>query len=77
MKRLINFLILMRNRDVLSKAKRIVQDPKSNASLVLSQDLTIEQMAGIEDLEVVDRVLELNPRLLRKELKELRKDLDK
>jgi len=73
----INFLILVWNWRTVKKATQIVHDPKSNSSLILSENLSIEQMSGVEDLEAVGRLLTIKPRNLRKELKELQKDLDK
>lgn len=72
MKRFINFLILLWYWDTVSKAQKIIKDPKSNASHAIREDLTMEEISGVEDLEGIARIFDLPTSTLTKELKHLK-----
>lgn len=76
-RRVRNILKLFKYWKALQMAYTAVNDPHSKKGKRLLEDVTLEELNGITDLEVVYRILTLPPRELEKELKHLHTSLTK
>lgn len=77
MRKIKNFLILLKYWKTLEIAHRVWNDPKSNFSTALSQELSLEEMDAVQELEVLHRILTLDTGELKRELSAIDKSLNK
>lgn len=77
MKKIRNFVILLRYWKTLQVAHRVWNDPKSNFSTSLSQGLSLEEVDAVQELEVLHRILTLDPGELKRELSAIDRSLNK
>lgn len=68
-------LILFSHSELLRKAYVAVNDPASKEGRRVVEDLTLEEMGGITDLEVVYRIFNLSPKELKTELGAIERSL--
>lgn len=76
MRRIRNFILLLRYWSVLKKSSKIIKDPEGAWSSAIAENLTLEEIEAVFDLERVFRILTGNPKTNRKDLKELKKSLN-
>jgi len=70
------FILHKYQRVVMLSHKIVSDDPKSKYSKVMLENLTAEEYAGVVDLDSFWRLLNAEPKVVKKELKELGKSLE-
>lgn len=61
----------------MKDCNQLITDPKSNRSRGMLEDLSIEEMGGVEDMSNIFRIITLDRKTLRKELEHLERSLKK
>lgn len=71
-----NVYLLWRYRKILRRCYEVVVMPKAPYSRAVSQNLTLEEMEGVSDMERFYRLTHIRGKILRSDLKHLKKALD-
>lgn len=68
-----NIFLIWRYWRLFERCDKMMTDPKANVSMALMENLTLEEMDGVETLATFFRLLSMETDTLGKELKDLDK----